>query len=265
MTGRTAGRMAGWIDGIEGVLLDVDGTLLDGEAAIPGAAEALRRLRKAGVAIRLTTNTTRRPRSAVARALGEHGIDVDKAEVIVPASLARRRIVESGRTRAMLLVPSDCLADFDGVADGGASPDWVVVGDLAEGFTFARLNEAFLGLRRGASLLALQKNRFWYPAADTPALDAGPFVAALEFAAGTQAELVGKPARAFFALALRDLGLSAEKVLVVGDDVENDHEGGAAAGCRTALVRTGRMREAGSDGAGTGADLVLDSVAGLML
>lgn len=256
--------MNGWLDGIEGVLLDVDGTLIEGESAIPGASAALERLRAAGVSLRLTTNTTRRPRSAVAAALAALGIHVAPAEVILPASLARRRIVDSGRVRAGLLVPESCLEDFEGVAPAGAAPDWVVVGDLAEGFTFGRLNEAFTWLRAGASFLALHKNRFWYPDGGGPSLDAGPFVTALEFATGSEAELVGKPARAFFDLALREIGLPAEKVLVVGDDVDNDHRGGAAAGCRTALVRTGRMREAGPDGGARGADLLLDSIAGLM-
>jgi len=254
----------GWVEGIEGVLLDVDGTLLDGESAIPGAAAAIERLRSAGVSVRLTTNTTRRPRSAVAAALASVGIRVATAEVIVPASLARRRIVDSGRVKAGLLVPDSCLEDFEGVASAGPSPDWVVVGDLAEGFTFARMNEAFRWLRGGASFLALHKNKFWLPGAGGPALDAGPFVTALEFATGMEAELVGKPARAFFELALKDLGLPAGKVLVVGDDVENDHRGGAAAGCRTDRVRTGKLGESGDDGGASGADLVIDSIANLL-
>ena len=257
--------MKGWIPGIEGALLDVDGTLLDGAEAVPGAARALDRLRAAGVRIRLTTNTTRRPRSAVARALAARGIEVATEEVIVPASLARLRIVSSGRPAAGLLVPEACLEDFEGVDTQTAAPDWVVIGDLAEGFTFERLNQAFRWIRRGAALVALHKNRFWFPGGGDPVLDAGAFVAALEYAAEVEAELVGKPARPFFDLALRDLGLPAEKVLVVGDDVENDHRGGAAAGCRTALVRTGRLRESGSDGGGSGADLLLDSVADLMV
>ena len=48
---------------VRGALLDVDGTLLHGDAAIPGAAEAVARLRAEGIAVRFVTNTTRRSRA----------------------------------------------------------------------------------------------------------------------------------------------------------------------------------------------------------
>jgi hypothetical protein len=180
-----------WIQGIRGVLIDVDGTLLDGDRAIAGAAQALDRLRG--------------------------------------RALARRRILESGRTHAVLLVPPAARVDFEGVVEDGARPDWVVVGDLGRGFTWERLNQAFHWIRGGATLLALHKNRSWDNGMDGVVLDAGPFVAALEYATGATAELVGKPARAFFDLALADLGVPAREALVVGDDLEADCEGGAAA------------------------------------
>jgi ribonucleotide monophosphatase NagD (HAD superfamily) len=49
----------------------------------------------------------------------------------------------------------------------------------------------------GAELIALQKNRFWQ-LADGLSLDVGPFVAALEYATGRPATVVGSPAAAFF-------------------------------------------------------------------
>jgi ribonucleotide monophosphatase NagD (HAD superfamily) len=94
-------------------------------------------------------------------------------------------------------------------------------------------------------------------------LDAGAFVAALEYGAGVQAQVVGKPSAEFFRLALRDMGLEASRVLVVGDDVASDGRGGAAAGCRTALVRTGKFQGTRSELAGFEPDLVLDSIAAL--
>jgi ribonucleotide monophosphatase NagD (HAD superfamily) len=94
-------------------------------------------------------------------------------------------------------------------------------------------------------------------------LDAGPYVAALEYAAGIEAEVVGKPSRAFFELCLQEIGLLARDVLVVGDDVENDAMGGARAGCRVALVRTGKFSEEMLARSDVRPDLLLDSVADL--
>ncbi len=257
MTGQAPGP-------IRGALIDVDGTLLDGESAIPGAAGAIERLRSRAIPFRLTTNTTRRPRRAIAAALAGAGIAVEPQEIVIPASLARRRIVASGKLRTGLLVPEPCLEDLAGIVVDAESPDWVVVGDLGRDFTFDRMNDAFRWLRAGAALIALHKNRFWHDGARGIVLDAGPFVAALEFATGRRAEVVGKPSAAFFELALADLGLPAADVLCVGDSLENDCIGAARAGCRTALVRTGLFDAQELSRSEKGPDLILGSIADLM-
>ncbi|HXI01638.1 MAG TPA: HAD hydrolase-like protein, partial [Candidatus Saccharimonadales bacterium] len=183
-------------------------------------------------------------------------------EILVPASLAASRIRASGRRRTHLLVPAECLEDLGGIEPTEGEADWVVVGDMGPGFTFDRLNRAFHALRAGAGLLALHRGRFWRSDAGQIVLDAGPFVAALEYAAGVEAELVGKPARPFFDLAVADLGLDRGSVLVVGDDLENDVAGGARAGLLTARVRTG-VPDAARPGVAERPDLDLGSIADL--
>ena len=251
--------------GIRGVLLDIDGTLLTGDSAIEGAPALIGRLRRAELPFRLITNTTRRPRSAIAAALGAAGFHVVEDEILVPAVMARNHIVASGRLQTALLVNPDSRVDFAGVVEDEQSPRWVVLGDLGADLTWELMNRAFLWLMQGATLVALQKNRYWHDGSRGLSIDAGPFVVALEYATGTKAELVGKPSPAFFRLALAELGLPAEEVIMVGDDLSTDCAGGAAAGCRTALVKTGKFRPGDAAGRGGAApDAVLDSVAKLL-
>ena len=49
----------------EAVLIDLAGVLHVGDIALPGAVDALARLREAGFKLRFLTNTTRSPRSAI--------------------------------------------------------------------------------------------------------------------------------------------------------------------------------------------------------
>jgi HAD superfamily hydrolase (TIGR01458 family) len=249
---------------VRGLLIDIDGTLLANDRAIPGADDLIARLRREGLPFRLFTNTTRRSRRSIAGVLAEAGLSIDSSEILTPSLLARRVILASGRPRARLLVPEEARADFAGVVEEDDHPDWVVVGDLGGGFTFDRLNAAFLALRAGARLLALQKNRFWFAGASGWVLDAGPFVAALEYATGMSSVVVGKPSRSFFRLALAHLRLPAHDVLVVGDDVVADIGGGRQAGCRTALVRTGIFRGGRLGRELVRPDLIIDSVARLL-
>jgi HAD superfamily hydrolase (TIGR01458 family) len=95
-------------------------------------------------------------------------------------------------------------------------------------------------MQQGAVLVALHRNRYCRRDGQI-ALDLGPFVAALDYAAGTQAEVVGKPSPLFFHLALDDLGLSAEHVAMVGDDIEADIGGAMQVGMTTIQVMTGKF------------------------
>ncbi len=247
-----------------GLIFDVDGTLLVHDRAVPGAADLLARCARHGLPFRIVTNTTRRSRSATASVLRGAGFDVPDGVVLQPAVLARRLILDSGRRLVGLLVPDEVRADLEGVVEDAHAPDWVVLGDMGRRFDYESLNQAFRWLRGGARLLALHRNPCWHPSAEAGwVLDAGAFVAALEFAAGVTAEVVGKPSPAFFRLALQDMGKEPAEVLVVGDDVASDGRGGASAGCRTALVKTGKFQGSSEELAGFTPDLVLGSIAEL--
>ncbi len=236
--------------------MDLDGTLYTGEEAVPGAVETVGLIRASGFPLRYLTNTTRMPRRAVAGMLRALGFDAGEDEVFTPARAAARLI---GEGRCLPLVDQSLLEDLEGITFSEDAPDFVLVGDLGEGFTYARLDAAFRCLMDGAELVALQKNRFWRTQAGL-SLDAGPFVAALEYASGKEAVIVGKPAKDFFRIALEDLGLQAGEVAVVGDDAEADVAGAKKAGLLGIQVRTGKWRPEAEE---READLVLDSVAGL--
>jgi phospholysine phosphohistidine inorganic pyrophosphate phosphatase len=230
------------LEDVEGLLLDLSGVIYVQDEAVPGAAEALERLRSAGIPIRLVTNTTMRPRRSILERLERFGIEADPAELITPASLAKRRCEEAGYESVALVVLDELREDLEGLEEQGDSAEAVIVGDLGDRWDYEVLNRAFRRLMDGAALIALQKNRYWETAKGL-SLDAGPFVAALEYATGREAEVMGKPSAAFFELALGELGMSADHAAMVGDDVEADVAGAMDAGLAGVLVTTGKYRE----------------------
>lgn len=244
------------------LLLDIDGVLYVEDDPIAGAVEAVGRLRAAGRTLRFVTNTTSRSRSETLAKLARLGFTVAESELITPAALAVRVCRERGHRRVALLVPEAVEADLAGLeaTAGDASADAVIVGDLGEAWDYAALNRAFRLLMDGADLIALQKNRFWLRA-DGLALDAGPFVAALEYATGRAATVVGKPARAFFEQVLADAGATADDAAMVGDDIESDIGGALDAGLSGILVRTGKYREDVVAASGIEPTATLDSIA----
>jgi ribonucleotide monophosphatase NagD (HAD superfamily) len=125
------------------------------------------------------------------------------------------------------------------------------------------MQEAFEYLMAGAALIALSRDRYWLRE-DQLVLDAGPFVAGLEFASGRSALVAGKPSPAFYAAALRSLGLDTPgAAAMVGDDIWSDVQGAQRAGLQGWLVRTGKYRQAVLTDSGVKPDRILDSVAAL--
>jgi phospholysine phosphohistidine inorganic pyrophosphate phosphatase len=249
----------------------LDGTLYAGGAAIPGAVETLGRLRREEVPFRLVTNTTSRPRADIVGRLQGYGFEVTLEEVftatVAGAELARL----AGYSRVAPFVPEPALEDLSGLElVGGASrrratspPQAILVGDLGERWGYGLMQEAFEYLMEGAVLIALSRDRYWLRD-ERLALDAGPFVAALEFASGKAATIAGKPSPAFYAAALLSLGLTpSRQTIMVGDDLWSDVEGAQRAGLQGWLVRTGKYRGSALQGSGIQPDRILDSVAAL--
>jgi HAD superfamily hydrolase (TIGR01458 family) len=226
------------------ILLDVDGVLHVSGAPIAGAAAAVRRLRSDGHRIRFVSNTTTRSRAQIGDQLRTMGIEVEDDELQTTGAVAAR--VLKGK-RVLALTMPGLLDDLEGLQLVGMNVDAVLLGGADEGeetgrvFSYLNLNRAFHELEAGADLYCLHKNR-WWQTAEGARLDAGAFVAGLEYAADIEATVLGKPSNAYFAAALDALDAEAALTWMVGDDLETDIVGGHKHGMKTLLVRTGKFR-----------------------
>ena len=204
----------------------------------------MRELREAGHRIRFVTNSTTRPRAQLATELRAMGIELEDDELQTTGSVAAR--VLAGK-RVLALTMPGLLDDLEGLQLMGMNVDAVLLGGADEGeetgrvFSYLNLNRAFHELDAGAELYCLHKNR-WWQTGDGPRLDTGAFVAGLEYAADTEATVLGKPSSAYFEAALAALDAEAELTWMVGDDLESDCLGAHKHGMRTILVRTGKFR-----------------------
>jgi len=248
------------------VLLDLDGTLYTDAGAVPGAVEALAELRRRGVPFRFVTNTTRRSRRRLAERLASYGFAVEPAQVVTAVMSGVALLEARGIRRVAAYVASETMEDFARFDLEAARPEAVVIGDLGDAWDFATLNRAFHQLMDGADLLALQRDRYWLRG-DGLALDAGPFVAALEYATGKTATVCGKPSAAFYAAAVASLpaeiAAAPGGVVMVGDDLWGDVDGAQRAGLTAWMVRTGKYREDVVAASGITPDRVINSVADL--
>ena len=244
------------------ILLDVDGVFHVSGRPIDGVGDAVRRLREDGHRLRFITNNTTSSRADLAEDLRALGVELDDEELETTPRAAAR--VLAGK-RVLALTMAAIRSELEGVKLVGEDADAVLLGGADETdetnrvFSYMNLARAFAELDAGAELYCLHKNRWWQTSRG-PLLDSGAFVAGLEYAAGIEATVLGKPSPAFFGVALEAVDADPEQTWMVGDDLEADVAGAKSCGLNAILVRTGKFRESALDDALVKPDAVVDSL-----
>jgi len=266
--------------GVRALVLDADGVLVMRGAALPGAQEALARLEERAIPYRVATNISSMHRETLAARFARMGLPI-AAERIVTALSATAddaRRTYPGRPVFVITRP-DGLREFGDhpiMAPAEADADdaraaAVIFGDGDEDLSYANMDRAFRLVRRGAELIAMHRNGWWYTARGET-IDTGAFVAAVEYATGARARVTGKPGPLMYRTAFRGLAaevaaaggrrLTRRDVVMVGDHAPQDIAGARRAGLRGILVLSGRTTI--GDVAGLRGASVPEAVAGTL-
>jgi HAD superfamily hydrolase (TIGR01458 family) len=238
------------------VFIDLSGTLHVGRRSLPGAVEAVGRLRRKGYRVRFVSNTSSKSRRHLQAVLREIGFDIALEELFT-APLVVHRYLQRHGLRPFLLVHPDLNEEFADLPQD--NPNAVVIGCALDHFTYANLNKAFLLLKEGAPLIATGRTAC-FQGKDGLLLDAGPFVAALEYAANVEALVLGKPSPGFFAAARDEFSCPASRVTMIGDDAASDVGGALAAGMHGILVKTGKYRSGDEEKIGQSGAVVVENM-----
>lgn len=247
--------LAPLLDNYDHVLLDLDGCVWVGERCTPGAPEAVAALRAAGKSLAFLTNDPRRSPEEYVRKLWQVGITASLKEVVTVGGAIQHVLADhSPRTETYVI---GAPAIFRHVAEAGmrivngtprASHAQLVVVAGHDDLHFTELCAATQAVLRGAAMIGAGRDRI-FPREDGPWPGTGAIVAALEYATGQEARIVGKPRPQMFKTALDRLGPG--RALVVGDRLDSDLAGAAAARLDGAIVLSGvttrEQAEAASD------------------
>jgi len=223
------------------VLADLDGTLYQGRAAIPGAVDAVRAAADRGVRTLYVTNNAARSPGDVAAHLTELGYPAGADDVATSSQAAAALLAEQLSDGAKVLVVGTAALGAEITAVGltpvdSADGATAVVQGLDPQLRYATLAEACIALRAGAVWVACNVDPT-LPSERGPLPGNGSLVAVLRTATRLEPQVAGKPAPALMQTAARRVGASAP--LVVGDRLDTDIQGGRAAEMATLLVLTG--------------------------
>ena len=228
---------------LRGVILDMDGVLIRGRAALPGVQEFFKLLRARDISLVIASNNSTPTIEQVLERVNAAGADARPREILtssqatadylkehLPAVHSVYAIGEEGLSAAL-------KADGLELAVSHRQAEAVVVG-MCRSLTWEMLVEAALAIRAGAHFIGTNPDRT-FPAEIGIIPGAGSILAALQAATDREPLIIGKPEPYLFRAALARLGTPAELTAVVGDRLETDILGGQNVGLRTILVLTG--------------------------
>lgn len=250
------------LTGINGLLIDINGVLYVANKPLAGANQAINALKRSGLPYRFATNNTTKSVQTLSQDLAAMGLLIEPQDIISAPYAAVLYLRQWGQPTIYPLLSTDAKQDFAEFTFSDNAADVVILGDMEDEWDYRILNRAFRLMMQGAQLLALHKGKFWQWEAGLQ-LDIGAFVTGLEYATDQTATVVGKPSPFFFERALKDLGLPAEQVVMVGDDIEADVGGAQNVGMKGVLVKTGKYRPALAEATGITPDWLLDDVSAI--
>ncbi|SFH87073.1 TIGR01457 family HAD-type hydrolase [Pisciglobus halotolerans] len=225
----------------KGYLIDLDGTMYRGKEPIPEAPDFIHRLREAKIPfLFVTNNSTKTPEDVAANLQDNFGIEAHVEEIFT-SSLATAAYLKSlHHGEKVYTIGEKGLKEALSVAgfkEDEINPDYVVVG-LDQKVTYEELKTATLAIRNGARYVVTNRDTN-LPTEIGLVPGAGSLAALLTTATRVEPTFVGKPETLIMEQALERIKLSADEVLMVGDNYETDILAGIRSHIDTLLVFTG--------------------------
>ena len=249
-------------ENIKGFLFDLDGVLCIGSKPIKGAIDLIHLIRRNNVPFRIVTNYTTLSRLSLFNKLTSIGFKIELEHIISAVYAGVLKVRSLNNPRCEFFVNRDALKDYKEFRLDTISPEYIIIGDLDDQWSFEIINDIFNKVITGSKIIALHKGRY-FQVSDGLQIDSGAFIKAIEYATFTDSEVIGKPEKAFFQLAIDDIGVSPNNLMMVGDDIVNDIDGAQQLGLKGVLVKTGKYREKLINSSSIKPDYIINSVADL--
>ncbi len=249
---------------MHGYLIDMDGVIYRGGELIPGADRFIQGIRDADIPFRFLTNNSQRTRRDVTTKLQRLGIDVDEEHVFTCAMATARYLAHQKPNGTAYVIGEGGLLmalHRNGYSIVEKDPDYVVVGE-GRTMTFEMMETALQMILGGAMLVATNPDPNC-PTSTGTRPGCGAIVAMLESAAGVKAFSVGKPSPIMMRAARKELGLTTDQTIMVGDTMETDILGGVQSGFRSILVLSGGTRREDLSKFAFRPDRIVESIADL--
>ena len=225
---------------------------------------AIKELKREGIKLRFLTNTTTAPRKIILKKLINFGFDIEEKEIFTPIIATKNYLRDNTVKKISLVTNIEIIEEFKEYEITQKDPEAIIMGDIYKNFNWEILDRIFkLVYINNAALIALHQNKYCMRDGQV-SLDLGPFVRAIEYASNKKSILMGKPEKNFFDLVIKDMEISKDAVLMIGDDIISDIKGAKDFNIKAIQVKTGKFQKEDCSDKFTQPDLRIDSIINLL-
>lgn len=225
-------------------LFDMDGTLVLGDAALPGAVDFLAALRTAGKTVRFVTNNTLHEPGEHAERLNRAGIASTAAEILTPLP-ALQAYVHHHDIKGAHVIASEVVKHALRLPDG---EDAIILG-LCRNWDYAQLQHACNLALKNVPVVMCQPDPYC-PDPAGPIPDSGALLSLIETTICRKLDpvVLGKPSAALIDPILKETGIAPSRAVFFGDRLKTDMALAGNAGMTGALVLTGQTKRVDLNG-----------------
>jgi len=253
------------LKGLNGIIIDIDGTVCRGDQPIPGVSDAINCLQSQGIDTYFVTNNASKSRQHHAQKLKRAGINAEAESIITSGWIAIEFLKSRFYGKSIFLIgegpfKKDIVSNDLPLTIDPLEAEILLVG-LDTSFNYPKLSDALQALSNGATYIATNTDAS-RPSADRRVPSTGALLAAINTASGTEPDYItGKPSLIAIETCIEVLGIDdPSKWCVVGDRLETDVTFGKEAGMFSMLVLTGVHSRKSIDETGIKPDYVLNSL-----
>lgn len=249
---------------IQAMMIDIDGTLIRGDQALPGMPEFFQFMNNHHIKFQVASNNATKTIHTYQQKLAALGADLTIENVLTCSTVTALYLQEHFPNGKVYMIGqaglSEALTDAGiGIADGfNGKVDAVVVGGDYE-LTYDKLKYASLHIQQGAEFIGTNPDLL-YPTDEGLVPECGMTLVALETATEVKPKIMGKPNQFMFELGMKKMGVKPAGTAMLGDRLETDIEGGQRAGMKSILVETGVDNRASTKSKNIFPDLIVEDL-----
>jgi len=254
-------QSASFLKDMRAIMIDMDGTLLRGNLALPGLVDFFNFLNEHDIQFQVASNNATKTLSAYQQKISAFGVNLSINNILTCSTVTALYVQEkypggkaymigqSGLEEALTQAGIQIISGMNGKADAV-----VVGGDYS--LTYEKLKYASLHIQHGAEFIGTNPDLL-YPTDEGLVPECGMTLVALQTATQVKPVIMGKPNHFMFDLGMKKMGVQPIETVILGDRLETDIQGGKNAGMKTILVETGVDNQASVVTKGIQPDLVV--------